>query len=63
METKKIIVVVLILLGLYFFFAHYPQFPLSHEELGLFNHDIHHIIGTGLITGAGVVWWFGRSKK
>lgn len=63
MQTKMIAIVVLAVLGLYFLFGHYPPFPLSHEDLGLTNHDIHRIIGVVLLVAAGYVWWTGRAKK
>jgi hypothetical protein len=54
---KYIFIVVLILFGAYWLFIHTPPHPLNHESLGLYNHDIHRIIGVILIAASGLVAW------
>lgn len=60
---KNAIVVLLILLGIYWLVDHTDPLPFNHEQLGLFNHAIHRILGIVLIIAAGLVAWKWNTKK
>lgn len=53
---KIILVLLLVLLGIYWLFAHTVPFPLNHEQFGLFEHDLHRVIGVICLVIAGGVW-------
>jgi hypothetical protein len=54
---KIAIVSILVLLGIYWLFAHYSPIPFSHEQLGLYQHDIHRIVGVVFLIVATIVWF------
>ncbi len=54
---KWLVVFVLLLLGIYWLFDHTAPMPLNHEQFGLYNHDIHRMIGIVFFLSAGLVWW------
>jgi hypothetical protein len=60
---KKLLIIVLLILGIYMLFFHYAPFPLNHEQFGLYNHTIHMAIGVILLSAAGFLWWKGRRKN
>lgn len=55
MHMKKTIVVILVILGAYWLFDHHSPWPLNHDSLGLYAHNIHRIIGIVLIVIAAFV--------
>ncbi len=59
---KNIIIIALIILGIYWLFDHHAPLPLSHDSLGLYNHNIHRIIGVICLVGAGFVAWKKSTK-
>lgn len=59
---KNIIIIVLILLGLYWLFAHAALFPFSHESFGLYEHTIHRIIGVVVLVIGVVLAWRWKVK-
>lgn len=64
MQSKQILVVILLILGLYFLVDHVAPLPLNHEAIGLgTNHMAHRIFGLVLLLAAGYIWWKGKKKK
>ncbi len=63
-ESKLVLIAVLVIAGLYFVIDHTPPLPLNHEAVGLgTNHMVHTIVGVVLFVVAGAIWWQGKSKK
>jgi len=60
---KKITIIVLVLLGVYWLADHYAPMPLNHESFGLYNHMIHRIIGVVCLVLAALFGWMWKSKK
>ncbi len=60
---KKTIIVVLVVLGLYWLVDHAAPLPLNHESFGLYEHNIHRIIGIVCLAAAALVAWYWKSKK
>ena len=60
---KKLIVVLLVLIGIYWLADHKAPLPFNHEQFGLYDHKTHHIIGTVFFVAAGLVWWKWKAKK
>ena len=60
---KYIVIIILVILGVYWLFGHTAPFPLSHESLGLYQHNIHRIIGVAFLIAAGLVAWKWKTKK
>jgi hypothetical protein len=54
---KMLIVSIFVLLGVYWLAAHYPPIPFSHEQLGLYQHGIHRMVGVIFLIAAGIVWF------
>lgn len=52
-----LIIVLLIGFGLYWLFGHMAPFPLNHEQFGLYNHNIHRMIGVAFLLTAAFVTW------
>ena len=46
---KVLIIALLVLLGFYWLLDHSAPLPLNHDSFGLYNHDIHRIIGVVFI--------------
>lgn len=61
--TKNIAIIVLVLLGFYWLFDHMAPLPLNHEQFGLYQHNIHRIIGVVLLAAAGLAAWKWKTKK
>ena len=60
---KVLIIALLVLLGFYWLLDHSAPLPLNHDSFGLYNHDIHRIIGVVLFVIAGVVAWKWKGIK
>ncbi len=60
---KNIIIIVLVLLGLYWLFAHVSPLPLNHESMGLYEHNMHRIIGGILLVIAALLTWKWKFRK
>ena len=60
---KVLIIALLVLLGFYWLLDHSAPLPLNHDSFGLYNHDIHRIIGVVLFVIAGVVAWKRKGIK
>ena len=60
---KILVTSTLVLLGMYWLFDHYPPMPFNHEQLGLYFHTIHRIMGLIFFIVAGVVWFKWSSKE
>ena len=54
---KNLPVIFLIILGIYWLIDHSAPLPLNHEQFGLFNHNIHRIMGALFLLSAGLVSW------
>ncbi len=52
---KTLVVVVLLLLSIYWFFDHASPLPLNHESLGLYQHEIHRLVGIVFLMAAVIV--------
>ena len=63
MDMKIFVLVLLVVLGLYWLIDHASPLPLNHEQLGLYDHNIHRIIGVVLLVIAGIVGWKWKAKK
>jgi hypothetical protein len=59
---KKVIVIILVILGIYWLVDHYAPLPLNHESFGLVEHGIHRIIGVVLLVVAALVAWKWKRK-
>jgi hypothetical protein len=59
---KKLVVVLLIIIGLYWLIDHAAPLPFNHESFGLYNHTAHRIIGIVLLAAAGLAWWKWKEK-
>lgn len=60
---KLLVIIVLVLFGLYWLVDHAPPLPFSHEQFGLYQHNIHRIMGVVLLAAAGLVAWLWKGKK
>jgi hypothetical protein len=60
---KAVVVILLFLLGVYWFFDHTAPLFLNHESFGLYNHDIHRLIGVVAVIAAGLVAWKWKPRK
>lgn len=60
---KKVVVLILVLLGIYWLVDHASPLPLNHEQFGLYNHMVHRLIGIVCFVAAGVVFWKWHPKK
>lgn len=57
MNTKKLLVIALVLVGIYFLLFHTPPFPFSHQAIGLPPyHMVHAAFGIILLLLAGYLW-------
>jgi type IV secretory pathway VirB2 component (pilin) len=62
MNKSIIAVIVLVIVGLYWLIAHTAPLPFNHEQFGLYQHNIHRIIGVVFLIVAGLVWWKWKDK-
>jgi len=60
---KILLIIILVVVGLYLLFAHTAPFPLNHEQFGLFQHNIHRIVGVAFLVAAGIIAWKWKTKK
>lgn len=60
---KMITVVLLTILGIYWLVDHSAPLPLNHDSLGLFNHDIHRIMGVVFLVAAVLAFWKWPKKQ
>ncbi|HEX3095836.1 MAG TPA: hypothetical protein VHQ20_01815 [Patescibacteria group bacterium] len=60
---KNAIIIALVLLGLYWLLDHHAPLPLNHDSLGLYNHEVHRIIGVVCLVAAGVCAYLWKFKK
>jgi len=60
---KMLIVILLIIFGLYWLFDHTAPLPLNHEQFGLYQHNLHRILGVVLLVAAALVGWVWKGKK
>lgn len=60
---KNTILIVLILIGLYWLVDHAAPLPFNHESLGLYNHNIHRVIGLLFFAVAGFFAWKWKSNN
>lgn len=63
MNKKNIVVAVLVVLAVYWLFDHAAPLPLSHEQFGLYQHNIHRLMGVIFLVIAALVWWKWQPKK
>ena len=63
MNKSIIAVIVLVIIGLYWLIDHTAPLPFNHEQLGLYQHNIHQIIGIVFLIVAGFVWWKWKEKQ
>lgn len=54
---KKLIILLLVVLGIYWLVDHTAPIPLNHEQFGLYNHTTHRILGMVFFIAAGLAWW------
>ncbi len=52
---KIIVIIILMLLGIYWLVDHTSPMPFNHESFGLFEHNIHRLIGVVFFITAVVV--------
>ncbi len=60
---KLTVVIVLVVLGFYWLVDHADPMPFNHEQLGLYNHGIHRILGLVFLVGAGLTSWKWHPSK
>lgn len=60
---KLLVVFVLVVFGLYWLVGHTSPLPFNHEQFGLYQHNIHRILGVVLLVVAGLVGWKWKAKK
>ncbi len=60
---KILVIVVLVLIGVYWLIDHTNPLPLNHEQLGLYDHTAHRIVGIVFFVIAGLVGLFWKPKK
>jgi hypothetical protein len=60
---KILVIILLLILGFYWLFGHRAPFPLNHEQFGLYQHNIHRVLGVVLLIVAGLVWWKWKAKE
>lgn len=60
---KKVVLIVLVLLGIYWLVDHYAPLPLNHEMFGLYYHNVHRLLGVVFLIAAAVVYWKWQPKK
>ncbi len=63
MTRKIIVILILLLLAFYWLFDHYAPLPFNHESFGLYQHDIHRVLGVIFLIAAGLVAWKWKVKK
>lgn len=56
-SMKNTIIILLVLLGIYWLFAHADPMPLNHESMGLYEHGIHRIVGAVCLVLAAFFAW------
>ncbi len=62
--SRKTLIAILIVIGLYFLIDHVNPLPLNHEYIGLGNfHIAHAVFGIVLIGGALYVWRMSRATS
>jgi len=60
---KLFTIIILVLLGLYWLFDHTAPLPFNHEQFGLYQHNLHRILGIAFLIIAIVVWKKWTPKK
>ncbi len=62
--SRKALIAILIVIGLYFLIDHVNPLPLNHEYIGLGNfHIAHAVFGVVLIGGALYLWRMSRTAS
>ncbi len=60
---KKFVIGMLVVLGMYWLFNHYPPLPFNHEQLGMPFHTVHRILGVIFFVIAIILWKKWNPKK
>lgn len=60
---KKLVIIVLVILAVYWLIDHHAPLPLNHDSFGLYNHTVHRTIGVVLLVIAGAVGWMWKPKQ
>jgi hypothetical protein len=59
---KKLLIILLVLLGVYWLFDHTDPLPLNHEQFGLYEHTIHQVVGLVFLVVAGLVGFLWKKR-
>ena len=57
------LVSLLVILGLYWLLDHSAPLPFNHEQLGLYEHNIHRAMGVVFLVVAAGVWFKWHPKQ
>ncbi len=61
--VKVLVIIALVALGFYWLLFHTVPYPFNHEQFGLYQHNIHRIIGIIFLLAAGLLAWKWKKKS